>query len=677
MKITFLLNNAYGIGGTIRAVSTLSAAFAERHTVTIASLYRHRDTTSFTFDPRVRIVTLIDEREGTADAALLAQAGPSEVLPGERTASRLSDERLGAFLAATDADVVIGTRPTLNTYLGRLGTSRYLRIGQEHSQLGTRSAESREMQLAAVPLLDAFAPVAAADAADYRAALPDAPARIVHIPNGSAAPAVAPATGDSRVIVAAGRLVGVKRYDRLLDAFAKLTGEFPDWELRIYGRGQAKPGLREHIERLGLSDRARLMGAAAPIETEWAKGAIAAVTSEYESFGLTIVEAMACGVPVVSTDCPVGPREIITHGEDGLLVPPEGGADAVAQSLRTLMADAGLRRRMAGKAQATAARYRPDAIARRYEELFGELRPALRPAGKLRGLFGGRKRQAAAEPVVAAVPDAGPPSAHCAATPDGGFTVALGQAARGELVLRLRKSSPRREIRVPLDRDGRAAVPRAAHALAEGRWDCFLATEGDKPRRVAAALVEQAALVTAPPATASGGVTSWVPYTTKDGNLTVRVWQRPAHAEVTGIAAHEDSATVTVRLLGNAAPGRVAGAVAACRLDAGRDFTATAVTLDEERMLLTLPYGEAFARRAQEEPTQWEVRLRTADGHLLTVGRIGGDSADRRATDVYPAAVRDGVAVRVGYTSDNVLVLSAREVPPPAPGETAEAAADE
>lgn len=63
------------------------------------------------------------------------------------------------------------------------------------------------------------------------------------------------------------------------------------------------------------------MGAHSPIETEWAKGSIAAVSSDAESFGMTLVEAMHCGVPVVSTDCRYGPGEIIANGKDGLLSP--------------------------------------------------------------------------------------------------------------------------------------------------------------------------------------------------------------------------------------------------------------------------------------------------------------------------------------------------------------------
>ncbi|UNT01020.1 glycosyltransferase [Streptomyces tubbatahanensis] len=165
----------------------------------------------------------------------------------------------------------------------------------------------------------------------------------------------------------------VKRYDRLLRAFALVADKHPDWSLRLYGRGPQRAALRRTLDDLGLSDRAFMMGAHSPIETEWAKGSIAAVSSDGESFGMTLVEAMHCGVPVVSTDCPYGPGEIIANGRDGLLAPLGGNEDtnvrAYADALLHLVEDPALRARMGHAAREKAARYSPRRIAGEYEEL--------------------------------------------------------------------------------------------------------------------------------------------------------------------------------------------------------------------------------------------------------------------------------------------------------------------
>ena len=148
------------------------------------------------------------------------------------------------------------------------------------------------------------------------------------MPNSVPEPGVEPADGTGKWVVAAGRLAPVKRYDLLITAFAKVGAARPDWRLRIYGGGDASATkLRALIDELGLYNHVFLMGPANPIEPEWAKGSIAAVTSSLESFGMTIVEAMRCGLPVVATDCPHGPGEIIDNGVDGRLV-PVGDADA-------------------------------------------------------------------------------------------------------------------------------------------------------------------------------------------------------------------------------------------------------------------------------------------------------------------------------------------------------------
>ncbi|WP_159051180.1 glycosyltransferase family 4 protein, partial [Streptomyces scabiei] len=380
MKIAFLINNAFGIGGTIRSTANLSAAFADRHDVEVVSVHRSRAEPALTFDPRVRLTSLIDLREGTAgyegDHPLTERPGtmfPYSGATGNLPYTGLQDARIGGFLAHTEADVVIATRPDLNGYLARDGRHRYLRVGQEHLSLDQYREPLRTDQTRAIAGLDAYVTVSEADAAQYRAALPDVGTTIVCVPNGVRAGAVERSTLDSRVIVAAGRLIPIKRYDRLVNAFAKVAADHPGWTLRIYGRGPQKENLREQIDRLGLHDRVFLMGAVSPIETEWAKGAVAAVSSDMESFGMTIVEAMHCGVPVVATDCPHGPGEIITDGRDGILVPLDGDVDAYADALNRVVGDETLRERLGKEALTKAETYAPAAVARRYEDLFEEL----------------------------------------------------------------------------------------------------------------------------------------------------------------------------------------------------------------------------------------------------------------------------------------------------------------
>lgn len=104
-------------------------------------------------------------------------------------------------------------------------------------------------------------------------------------------------------------------------------------------------------------------------QADWAKGTIAPVSSSDESFGMTIVEALRCGLPVVSTDCPLGPREIIRHGQDGLLV-PVGDGDALSVALLRLINEEVTRQRMARSALEGARRFDPRTIATHREDLF-------------------------------------------------------------------------------------------------------------------------------------------------------------------------------------------------------------------------------------------------------------------------------------------------------------------
>ncbi|WP_228981941.1 glycosyltransferase family 4 protein [Streptomyces sp. DH12] len=382
MHISFLLHNAYGIGGTIRTTFNLAEALATRHHVEIVSVFRHRDEPTLGAPAGVTMKHLVDLRKGSPgyDGDHPDHTRPARVFPrGDgrwKQYSRLTDARIAAHLRTVDADVVVGTRPGLNMHIARQTRRGPVRIGQEHLTLDSHGYRLRREIGFRYPLLDAVTTVTEADARSYRTRLRLPGVRIDAVPNSVPAPSVPAADSTAKWVVAAGRLTQVKRYDLLVEAFAKVVAARPDWRLRIYGSGDAtgneRTALRALIERLGLHNHVFLMGPANPLEPEWVKGSVAAVTSRLESFGMTIVEAMRCGLPVVSTDCPHGPGEIIEDGVDGRLV-PVGDADAVAGALLGLIQDDDLRRRAGQAALAASRRFDPARIAERHEAIFTEL----------------------------------------------------------------------------------------------------------------------------------------------------------------------------------------------------------------------------------------------------------------------------------------------------------------
>lgn len=273
--------------------------------------------------------------------------------------------------------MVVGTRPGLNLAVARHAPEHAVRVAQEHMTQDLIDDAVKAEIRQCYPRIDLAYTVTGADAAAFRSGNPVPGTRIEVLPNSSPPPGVPPAEGGSRIVVAAGRLDPIKRYDRLITAFAQAAADCPGWTLRIYGDGEQRHALGALIRELGVYDRVRLMGRRDDMSTEWVKGAVAAVTSERESFGMTIVEAMRLGLPVVSTDCPVGPREIIEDGEDGLLVPSDD-LDGYAAALRSVMRDDALRARMAKMALANSARFDPAQLADRFAADCAELLAARR-----------------------------------------------------------------------------------------------------------------------------------------------------------------------------------------------------------------------------------------------------------------------------------------------------------
>ena len=173
-------------------------------------------------------------------------------------------------------------------------------------------------------------------------------------------------------VIAVGRYVYQKGFDLLLKVWSMIEKRYPDWELVIFGSGNREPYecLKNELKIDG--SRCHLNGPSSNIQQEYMNSSIFAFTSRFEGFGMVLIEAMACGVPVISFDCPCGPRDIIFDNEDGLLV-QNGDINSYVCKLSLLMDDASLRQRMSAAGRKNVERFKMDHIGDRWKKVFDGL----------------------------------------------------------------------------------------------------------------------------------------------------------------------------------------------------------------------------------------------------------------------------------------------------------------
>ena len=180
-----------------------------------------------------------------------------------------------------------------------------------------------------------------------------------------------PATLKHNRVIAVGRYTYQKGFDLLVEAWKLVADKHPDWSLHVYGEGN-RAELEKRVNELDLNKSFMVNGRTDSIIEKYLESSIFVLSSRYEGFGMVLTEAMSCGVPPVSFACPSGPRDIITHGVDGLLV-ENGNIHQLAENICILIENEDLRKVMGGNARESVKRFRKEEIMAEWKQLFEEL----------------------------------------------------------------------------------------------------------------------------------------------------------------------------------------------------------------------------------------------------------------------------------------------------------------
>lgn len=174
---------------------------------------------------------------------------------------------------------------------------------------------------------------------------------------------------DHHRIISVGRLSVEKGADRMIEVWKRLAHAHPGWSVEWFGHGPMHDEISNIVKEQHLEDSFHMHAPVQNIKDEYLKSDIYALCSRFEGFGMVLIEAMSCGLPCISFDCPHGPRTIIKNGQNGFLI-PDNDIDAYVACLDKLMNDIELRERIGKAGKESSAQYAPEQIMQQWEDLF-------------------------------------------------------------------------------------------------------------------------------------------------------------------------------------------------------------------------------------------------------------------------------------------------------------------
>ena len=373
MKLIYCTHSTYNPGGMERVllnkVTYLSALPGWE--VTVVTTDQHQRSPFYPFPEKVRMMDLDINYSDDNDK------GVWQKITGYLRKRKEHKRKLTALLLKEKPDIVVSLYPSESSFIPEIqdGSKKVLELHYckffrlqygRKGLLGLIDKWRTRQDERIVRRFDKFVVLTNEDKG-YWGNLPN----LEVIPN--AAKLVSDRCSDvkNKRVIAVGRLDYQKGFDRLIQVWelVQKTEKYTDWNLDIFGQGEWKEWLQQLIDEKHLSDTLHINKPTNRIYEEYAKSSIIVMTSNYEGFGMVLVEAMACGVPAIAFDCQCGPKDIIRHGENGLLV-RNGDIEGLAAAMMKLMDDEAYRQRLSDNAKGVISTYAEETVMQQWMTLF-------------------------------------------------------------------------------------------------------------------------------------------------------------------------------------------------------------------------------------------------------------------------------------------------------------------
>ena len=353
MKKVYIIALHLAFGGIEKAVCSMANLFADKYDVRIVAVYNMPDSPAFPLDERVKVCYLLEDTPNREEWKSALKGLRPAVLARESARSlRILREKKQCVIGAIrsiDRGVVITTRHEDNLLLSQYGSPQVLKIAQIHQdhKFEKTFVDGFKNGYGNIDVLTMLTPGLAEEARELMYGC-NSHTRVEYVPNFlEHYPESVWLDGRDKTVLAVGRLNAVKRFELLIESFAAVHAQAPDWQLRIVGEGEERGKLQKLIAKLSAESYVTLVGRldSAGVEREMLRASFFAMSSASEGFPFVLLEAQSCGLPVLAYDVRVGPGFVVKNGLNGYLV-GNLDRDMFCRRLLELMGSPELRRGM-------------------------------------------------------------------------------------------------------------------------------------------------------------------------------------------------------------------------------------------------------------------------------------------------------------------------------------------